>query len=481
MAPIRPSIMSDGRHDVAAGGGQAFGLADQGRDRLVVEDHAVAQEAVLAVAGVGVERHVADHAEIGAVPLDRADRPAHQIVVVPGLARHPRSCGRAASPETAPRPGCPAPAARSATGSSRSTDSRSMPGHGGDRLPLALAVEDEQRLDQVGGCQPVLGHQAPAPAVLTQPAQRVRGIGCWRHEVPGLAHRRPPEAGHWRCMSGCSIGATGRTQCAPGKAVSCGLTPLRAVATSMAAVPGSPTHGVRPDAVSAYDRAFIGYAAALSLASCMTEPGQEIRFERRGALGIVILDRPQALNALTWGMVRELSRWLAVWRDDPKIAAVLVKAAPGRAFCAGGDIRAVDRSRPSGRHCRRDPVLSRRVPAQLADPHLPQALYVAARRHHHGRRGRHLGAWRLSGGHREHAAGHAGDRDRLLPRCRRHLVPAALPRRDRHVSRAHRCATEWRGLPATPAWPPMPYRPHAWKSSRRRCPESSNPAIRMPS
>jgi enoyl-CoA hydratase len=73
----------------------------------------------------------------------------------------------------------------------------------------------------------------------------------------------------------------------------------------------------------------------------MTEPGQEIRFERRGALGIVILDRPQALNALTWGMVRELSRWLAVWRDDPKIAAVLVKAAPGRAFCAGGDIRAV--------------------------------------------------------------------------------------------------------------------------------------------
>ena len=47
------------------------------------------------------------------------------------------------------------------------------------------------------------------------------------------------------------------------------------------------------------------------------------------------------MNALTWGMVRELSRWLAVWRDDPKIAAVLVKAAPGRVFCAGGDIKAV--------------------------------------------------------------------------------------------------------------------------------------------
>lgn len=73
----------------------------------------------------------------------------------------------------------------------------------------------------------------------------------------------------------------------------------------------------------------------------MTDPGQEIRFERRGRLGIVVLDRPRAMNALTWGMVRELSRWLAVWRDDPKIAAVLVKAAPGRVFCAGGDIKAV--------------------------------------------------------------------------------------------------------------------------------------------
>lgn len=73
----------------------------------------------------------------------------------------------------------------------------------------------------------------------------------------------------------------------------------------------------------------------------MTDPGQEIRFERRGRLGIVVLDRPRALNALTWGMVRELSRWLALWRDDPKIAAVLIKSAPGRAFCAGGDIKAV--------------------------------------------------------------------------------------------------------------------------------------------
>ncbi len=66
-----------------------------------------------------------------------------------------------------------------------------------------------------------------------------------------------------------------------------------------------------------------------------------IRFLREGRLGIVVLDRPQALNALTREMVRELSAHLARWKDDPELEAVLVKAVPGRAFCAGGDVRAV--------------------------------------------------------------------------------------------------------------------------------------------
>ncbi len=74
----------------------------------------------------------------------------------------------------------------------------------------------------------------------------------------------------------------------------------------------------------------------------MTEPTTtDIRFERRGRLGVVVLDRQPALNALTRDMVRRLSLQLAAWRGDPEVAAVLVKAAPGRAFCAGGDIRAV--------------------------------------------------------------------------------------------------------------------------------------------
>jgi enoyl-CoA hydratase/carnithine racemase len=65
----------------------------------------------------------------------------------------------------------------------------------------------------------------------------------------------------------------------------------------------------------------------------------EILFERRGAAGIVTLNRPQALNAVTHGMVRALRARLEDWRDDPAITRVVVTAAGERAFSAGGDLR----------------------------------------------------------------------------------------------------------------------------------------------
>ena len=67
----------------------------------------------------------------------------------------------------------------------------------------------------------------------------------------------------------------------------------------------------------------------------------DILFERCGAAGVVTLNRPQALNAVTHEMVRALRTKLEQWADDPTITRVLVTAAAGRAFSAGGDIRAL--------------------------------------------------------------------------------------------------------------------------------------------
>jgi len=67
----------------------------------------------------------------------------------------------------------------------------------------------------------------------------------------------------------------------------------------------------------------------------------EIIFERRGGLGIVRLNRPKALNTLSLGMYRRFAPQLVAWGDDPNVHAIVVMGEGGRAFCAGGDVRAI--------------------------------------------------------------------------------------------------------------------------------------------
>ena len=67
----------------------------------------------------------------------------------------------------------------------------------------------------------------------------------------------------------------------------------------------------------------------------------DILFERRGAAGVITLNRPKALNAVTHDMVRALARQLAAWEQDAAVTRVVITAAGERAFSAGGDIRAL--------------------------------------------------------------------------------------------------------------------------------------------
>lgn len=80
----------------------------------------------------------------------------------------------------------------------------------------------------------------------------------------------------------------------------------------------------------------------------MTTTDPHIKSEKRGALGLLTLDRPAALNALTHGMINALAASLAQWRDDDGIKAVAICGNGDRAFCAGGDIRAVQRAVAAG-------------------------------------------------------------------------------------------------------------------------------------
>jgi enoyl-CoA hydratase/carnithine racemase len=77
----------------------------------------------------------------------------------------------------------------------------------------------------------------------------------------------------------------------------------------------------------------------------------EILFEIKDGLGLMTLNRPKALNALTHGMILEMEKVMPKWEKDPAIKAVVLRGAGDRAFCAGGDVTGLYREmrdNPSG-------------------------------------------------------------------------------------------------------------------------------------
>ncbi len=75
----------------------------------------------------------------------------------------------------------------------------------------------------------------------------------------------------------------------------------------------------------------------------------EILLDRRGTAGIVTLNRPAALNAVTRHMVGTLREALERWRHDGAVSRVILTAAGGRAFSAGGDLRHIYAAGRTGR------------------------------------------------------------------------------------------------------------------------------------
>jgi enoyl-CoA hydratase len=72
----------------------------------------------------------------------------------------------------------------------------------------------------------------------------------------------------------------------------------------------------------------------------MSDPS-EVLLGRTGGVATLTINRPQALNALTLANYRRIAPALAAWAADPAVHAVIVRGTGGRAFCAGGDVRAV--------------------------------------------------------------------------------------------------------------------------------------------
>ncbi|MCQ1581411.1 enoyl-CoA hydratase/isomerase family protein [Streptomyces parvus] len=78
----------------------------------------------------------------------------------------------------------------------------------------------------------------------------------------------------------------------------------------------------------------------------MTE--EHVLVHTEGRTGVVTLNRPKALNALTHPMVETITAALDRWEHDPEVGAVVITGAGERGLCAGGDIRSIHEDARAG-------------------------------------------------------------------------------------------------------------------------------------
>jgi len=64
----------------------------------------------------------------------------------------------------------------------------------------------------------------------------------------------------------------------------------------------------------------------------------EVLFQVENGVGVITLNRPERLNALTYNMIKSISNHLIDWEKDNDIKSVIIEGAGEKAFCAGGDV-----------------------------------------------------------------------------------------------------------------------------------------------
>ncbi len=74
----------------------------------------------------------------------------------------------------------------------------------------------------------------------------------------------------------------------------------------------------------------------------------DLLHEVQGRIGWITLNRPAALNALSLNMIRGLAHLLKEWETDPSVNLIIIEGAGEKAFCAGGDVRAVYEAKRMG-------------------------------------------------------------------------------------------------------------------------------------
>src|SRR4029077_6632893 len=79
----------------------------------------------------------------------------------------------------------------------------------------------------------------------------------------------------------------------------------------------------------------------MSQAAAVTGAEPDLIARREGSVGVIRLNRPKAINAVTLEMFRDIDKALDAFEADSAVAVILLEGAGERGLCAGGDIRAL--------------------------------------------------------------------------------------------------------------------------------------------
>uniref|UniRef100_A0A669QIV9 3-hydroxyisobutyryl-CoA hydrolase n=1 Tax=Phasianus colchicus TaxID=9054 RepID=A0A669QIV9_PHACC len=68
-----------------------------------------------------------------------------------------------------------------------------------------------------------------------------------------------------------------------------------------------------------------------------TDSAADVLLQKKGGAGIITLNRPKVLNALSLRMIQQIYPQIKAWEQDPETFLIIIKGTGEKAFCAGGD------------------------------------------------------------------------------------------------------------------------------------------------
>ena len=118
------------------------------------------------------------------------------------------------------------------------------------------------------------------------------------------------------------------------------VVPARAFLIESTKVLAGLNAGIKCSGISIATPFLINTCTCRAMNEIVVEDG-DVLVRELGALRRLTLNRPKALNALTLGMSETMTRHMQTWAGDPAVGAILIDGSGDRAFCAGGDLRAL--------------------------------------------------------------------------------------------------------------------------------------------